>query len=373
MIPVVDELRRRGVSVKVVAAGPSIPIWRDECSSAGAIEVSDTLTVPQAVELLKQGESDTLLTASGLYNQIEHTFRLAAQGLQLRSVAVLDSWLNYGERFRREAHGIATECRPDTVCVIDQVTYQGMISAGFMPEHLVLTGPPNLEAAARYYRSVNPQQREVWRAEQGFSADDLVITFFSDPFFIGPNGEHFEGPGALIGPDGKLLFGYTSIVILTAVLDELAESCSKARRTCKVVVKPHPAEHAESLRPVVEARRDPGLDVSIRSGGPAARWIVMSDVLVGMMTIALLEAALADKPSLSVEIGLLESGAEDPCVGNLLGYTFPVYSRSKLRDAMRRVCLGDAKALIGSPRHRLPIEGAAARVADVVIGTYAEN
>lgn len=367
LIPVANELKHRGMPIKVVTAGPSIPIWRKECSSLSAVEVSDSMTVPEAVQLLKEYEPDTLLSASGLYNQIEHTFRLAAQTLHIRSLAVLDSWLNYGERFQREANGAAVICRPDTVCVIDVLSYQGLLSAGFTSGQLVLTGPPNIEATVRFCRSVSPQQREFWRAEQGLSTDDFVITFFSDPFYIGANGEHFEGPGALIGPKGKSLFGYTSIEILTAVLEDLEEACKEARRSCKMIIKPHPAEYAECLRSVVDLTRISWLDVSVRAGGNAAQWIVMADVLMGMMTIALLEAALVGKPSLSVEIGLLDSGADDPCVSNLLGYTVPIYQRSRLREAMRHICSGNFQGLKTSPRCLLPIEGATVRVVNVVL------
>jgi hypothetical protein len=89
---------------------------------------------------------------------------------------------------------------------------------------------------------------------------------------------------------------------------------------------------------------------------------------MGMMTIALLEAALAGKPSISVELGLLESGAEDPCVGNTAGYTHPIYHRAALREAARHLCQGRYENLYPTPRTPLHTAGASSRVADAILG-----
>ena len=369
LIPVVHALGQQAVLVQAVVAGPSIPIWRNECTAGTAIEVADLITVPEAMRLLEACHTDTVLSAAGLYNRMEHTFRLAARRLGRRSLAVLDSWLNYAERFRREMNGVTQQCQPDVVCVMDDFSYEGMLAAGFTPQQLVVTGPPNLEATVRWCRAARPEQRHQWRAACGFSADDLVMTFFSEPFVIGPHGKHFEGPGALVGPDGRSLFGYTSGEILGAVIEELQGVCQDLCRPCKMIVKPHPAEYAECLRSLIEDTRSPWVELSIRSDGNAAQWIVMADVCIGMMTIALLEAALAGKPSLSVQLGLLESGADDPCLGNLFGYTMPIYHRTTLTDALRHACSNRVQELLPSPRYRLPVEGAAARVADVIL-TY---
>ena len=93
----------------------------------------------------------------------------------------------------------------------------------------------------------------------------------------------------------------------------------------------------------------------------------MADVLVGMMSIALLEAALAGKPALSVQIGLPESGASDPCVANALGYAHPIVDRGALRDVMQQMCEDRLDDLAPRPRHPLPIVGAAERVASALL------
>ena len=368
VIPVVKELKRLGVSVVALVAGPAAVIWPSECPEVEFLEVPDAFSSTEAGKVFEAHHTDTLLSASGLYNQIEHTVRVAAQRRGLYSVAVLDSWLTYAERFQRISDEGLEECHPDRVCVIDDLSYQGMLSAGFKPDQVVITGPPNLEATVSFCQSISPDQCEEWRMKHGLSPRDFVMTFFSDPFYTGPDGEWITGPGALIGPDGKSIFGYTSISILEAVLEELAAACEAVGRSCKFIVKPHPIEHAECLRPVVDQKEsNKWLDVRISTEGNAAEWIMLSDAVLGMMSIALLEAALAGKPALSVEIGLLESGAEDPCLSNLLGYTYAIYDRSSLKKAMQAICAGNFDRVISSPRCQLPIWGAAGRVASAVV------
>jgi hypothetical protein len=367
-MPVAEELRRRGAQVWAAVAGPAVSIWLNECS-VETLSHADNVSLHEAQKALNDHETDVVLSASGLYNQIEHTFRLAARRLEISIVAVLDSWTNYAERFERLNNGTVVTSHPDEVCVMDDLTYEGMLAAGFEKEQLKLTGPPNLESSLRFHKEKGAKHRAAWRREHSVMPDDLLFLFFSEPFSTGPDGEHFEGPGAIIGADGESIFGYTSIDILSAVLEELDSECQAADAKCKLIIKPHPSEYADGLMPLVEECRLSHVDPTICTDGNAAHWIAVADAVVGMMSIALLEAALAGKPSLSVQLGLLESGEDDPCLGNVIGYTYPIYDRSTLRRALRSVCTGDVEGVTPSPDHPLRIEGAALRVAGVVEGS----
>lgn len=367
IIPVARELQRRAVAVLGCVAGPAATLWPSECPEIRAVEVPDSLSLADAVEVIRRDGATGLLSASGLYNDVEHTFRLAARLSNLPSVAVLDSWLNYSERFERVRDGARVASRPDLVCAIDELSYRGLLEAGFAPEQLRITGAPNLEWSMDTCTYAGSERRVAWRTEHALRPKDIVIVFFSEPFITGPDGEHFEGAGALLGSDGRSFFGYTATDILDAVLDELTDACERFGRRCQLIVKPHPAEHWDSLRTVIERHRSPAVESFIRTDGTAARWIGVADVLIGMMTIALLEAALAGKPALSVQIGLPESGAEDPCVANALGYSHPIFDRGALRRVMRQLCERGLDGLAAGRRQPLPIAGATGRVATALL------
>jgi len=367
VIPVARSLSQKKVRVLAAVAGPAIAIWKAECPENPAVTVPDQLTVADAVALLRKDPVGLLLSASGLFNLMEHTFRKAAQQEGIRSVSILDSWINYSEKFERKIDGSLEICRPNLVCVLDQVTYDGMITAGFDPQELVITGAPNLEASAEYVRSNGLVLRKAWRTEQELKDGDLVVTFFSDPFYWIPDGRPCIATGGLMAPDGTSLYGYTSLDVLGSVLDELQTACLAHDKKCQLILKPHPLEYIDSLRPVVEARNYSHVKVSLQTQGTAARWIAVADAVIGMMSIALLEASLAGKPSLSVQLDLLHSGAEDPCLGNRLSYTYPVFDKGTLRSAMNSLAAGHYQTLMTTPNGRLKLHGAADNVAEVVL------
>ncbi len=297
LIPVVEVLRARGAVVLAVVAGPAASLWAAECPYVAAEEVSDDVTVASAAERLDAARTELLLTACGLYNRMEHTFRLAASGRRIRTVAVLDSWLNYRERFERTSAAGLVRCIPHVVCVMDGTSRRDLEAAGLAAERVVVTGPPNLEASVTVARSVTPEQRVAWRHEAGIAVDDLAMVFFSEPFVIGPGGAHFEGPGALIRPDGGSFYGYTAVDTLTAVLDELHGAHRAPGGRVRVIVKPHPAEWAEPLRAIARKRSERSVHVIVRDDGPAVQWISVADVAVGMMSIALLPVQILSTAS----------------------------------------------------------------------------
>lgn len=367
LLPVAQALRRRGIELHACAAGPALRIWREESNGVDLLEVPDGLSVEDAARILEQPGIDRLLSAAGLYNGMEHTFRRAARRLGVRVVSVLDSWLNYGERFERIVAGTTEPSRPDLVCAIDERSREGLLAAGFSPEQVVVTGPPNLEAAIAAHQAITSAQREAWRRELGATPSQRIVAFFSEPFITGPDGQCIQGPGALMGPDGRSLFGYTAIEILEAVLEEVEAACETARQSWTVIVKPHPLEYDKPLATLMERWRSRWVTTILRTDGPAARWIAIADVVVGMMSIALLEAALAGKPTLSVEIGLQESGAEDPSVGNLLGQTLGLFTRPALRAALGRLCQDPRDWSPPPGGASLQLDGAAERVAAEVM------
>lgn len=367
IIPVIRQLLEKNIAVTAIYAGPSVRVWENAGVSIPAIKVEDSISKADAQQLLKEKGITVLLSAGGIYNRMEHTFRLAATASDLFSVSLLDSWFNYVERYSRDMEGKTEWSRPDVACAMDQSNYKGMLAAGFRSDQLIITGPPNLEWSIAQTMFEAEKKRQQWREQEGLAAQDLVITFFSDPFYWLPDGRPCTGPGGLMSPEGKSLYGYTSLTVLSAVLEDLDAAFKKQNRRCQLVLKPHPLEYVDSLCPILAAAKQSHVNVTLRTEGSAAQWIGISDAAIGMMSIALLETALADKPALSVQLGLPESGQEDPCLSNLLGYTYPIYDRDSLRSATESLACGRLDALKKHPENPLALEGSAKRVMNVLL------
>ena len=366
LMPVVEELRKREVLVHPLLTGPAVRVWEDNFPGFAFLDLCDETRQEDLESLMTDFQVGVLISASGLYNQIEHRARLAARKLGLPVVALMDSWFNYKERFQRTCGGNVQESRPDQICVIDTLTRDAMLEVGFSPKKILLTGHPGLERGVQQCAVISNEERLQLRKNIGITGEGLVITFFSDPFFIGPNRQYYSGPGAIMNKEGKGFFGYTVEDVLPIVLKELDRALHAESQNAELIVRPHPSEHPEVLREIIDANPVSRLRVRLESGGSAVDWIRLSNAVMGMMTIALLEAALAGKPSISVEFNLESSGEADPCMSNTLGYTFGVFNPLTFRHACEMLARQDWQSLRPTPRHYLPVEGAAARVADVL-------
>lgn len=360
VLPVALELQKHGWELVPFLAGPAVRVFGETLASG---TVSDSMAQEEVVAMLQQQRAVALLSASGLYNTIEHTVRLAARQLKLPIVAVQDAWFSHTERYRRGG----VESFPDLICAMDELSMADLESAGFSRPRLALTGHPGLERTVQRCRDVTPLQVHKQRQEFGLADDLLVLTFFSDPHYTGANGEFYSGPGAIMCPDGRGLYGYTVRDILPALLAELERALAAANTTAAVVVRPHPSECDAVLRELIARHPAQRIRVQVETRGSTENWIPISDALLGMMTIALLEAALAGKPAASIQLGLRESGQDDPCMANTLGYTEGVFDAAGLRALCEKLVQRDWAALRRSPRHALPIEGATRRVTDCLL------
>lgn len=362
LLPVAVELQRRGWELTLLLAGPAVKVFAE---ALPVTTIADSAPLESILEELQRQHVVAMLSASGLYNQLEHTARLAAQRLKLPVVAVQDAWFNHRERFERDGR----TSRPDVVCVMDELSLGEMQRAGFAPSELVLTGHPGLEQTVQLCRAATAEQVRERRQAFGLPPDGLVFTFFSDPFFTGPGGAFYSGPGAIMRPDGTGLYGYTVRDVLPAVLVELESALREENAAAEFIVRPHPSECAEVVEKIVSQHPAERLRVRVEAQGTTVEWIQMSDALLGMMTIALLQAALAGKPTVSVELGLPASGQADPCMANTLGYTRATFDSAALRELCRRLAQRDWPALRPVPRHVLPLDGATSRVADCLLRT----
>lgn len=108
----------------VMAEGPAVAIWRHYFPGQHI-----------ATDLAEMRELNTVVTGTSLKSDLEHQARLAAQKTGLRSVTVLDHWVNYENRFIR--HG----CRvlPDEIWVVDE--YAEVLAREAFPGTMVIRFP----------------------------------------------------------------------------------------------------------------------------------------------------------------------------------------------------------------------------------------
>ncbi len=81
----------RHPDIVTILAGPALTLWRQQQGDCPQLELKDALV-----------GAKTLLSGTGWASAIEHDARRLARQIGIKSIAVIDHWTNYRERFIRD-------------------------------------------------------------------------------------------------------------------------------------------------------------------------------------------------------------------------------------------------------------------------------
>lgn len=229
--------------VRAVMKGPAEALWKERFGDAAL----------WALEAALDGAS-ALLSGTGWQSDLEHQARTLARTTGIRSVAVLDHWTNYAERFMRngktvmpdeywvvdeEAHALASKIFPDAVVTLKPNTY--------LEEQVARIGPS--PATQRLLYLLEPARSDWGRGVPGeFQALDYLL-------------ENFERVG----------------------LDQSAP----------IRLRPHPSDPPGKYQAWIKARR--GFDVALDSSRDLAEAITRASIVAGGQTFAMVVALAAGR------------------------------------------------------------------------------
>ncbi len=137
----------RGRRFRVLVQGPALSLWTRRPVPDAVL--CDTLT--DALDGV-----DAVLSGTGWASELEHEARVAAQASGLRSLAVIDHWVNYAARFERTGLTVL----PDCILVTD--AHAASLAARTFPGHPI-TEYPNLylEQTVRLIPPVSPADNDI--------------------------------------------------------------------------------------------------------------------------------------------------------------------------------------------------------------------
>jgi hypothetical protein len=331
LVPVARELVVRQCEVYIVASGPAVHIWRETVPNIGCAEFDDNVSENEAAMFIATKEPYAVVVGAGAYNKIEHTFRRAATSCGVFCFALLDYWSCYHLRFRRENADGITYSYPDLVGVMDELSFDDMVNCGFDASRLLIVGAPHLEESIKCISMATEKNKKMWRTNYGFKKDIVTFVFFSQTMTQIDSNIADED----YGQDDLPPWGFTQGSILREIIQAVSHACEKLGKKAQLIVKTHPLENKSVLSRAVETgAKSPLLDCRIIEDGEAWKLISLADVVLSMTSTALLEAALAGKPSFSVLIGINDTTYQDNYYGNFSGITKPIYEAESLQYAM---------------------------------------
>lgn len=215
-----------------------------------------------------------------------------AKSRRCRSFAFVDQWVNYWQRFALSAEGGPHfDCMPDRIAVVDDVAAARIAAYGCPVDRVVVAGSPAfdqlLEIDARRVQGLRERFTDHGRA--------ALIVFACEP-----------ATPPQTSADIKRRFGFCEEEAIGLLAAAAADTAARLSRQLHVVFKPHPIQIAQGTRPTVRSHDERFVTFSCFEGD-RLELVAAADVVVGMRSMLLYEAALAGRPVVSVQPQRLES------------------------------------------------------------------
>jgi hypothetical protein len=297
LIPVAGEARKLGKDFLVLSSSVTAPIFEGARIPSEQALLSSRA---DAKKFLQDKNIDALIVGTTGSIGNERYLTAAARELGIGSLAVLDEWYHYAQRFQDEEGNVGAYL-PDIVCVQDDRSSKLAVKEGLPMNTLRITGSPALAALSLRASAFAVHPPEV-PAPFIAHRDRPSILFLSQPLKKAYGGR----PGGS-GTHGTYL-GFDE----DSVRSDLAGMLGALHENVFVLEKLHPSEGTKSPP---ERHRNVLWETDAGAHDP---WALLwhADCVIGIVTKALLEAAILGRKPISYQ-----PNAVDPnlCTAVLLG------------------------------------------------------
>lgn len=321
LAPVVKKLSERpDVRVALWAYGPGVAVMRSHLIEPNVIPTDADEGMLHTI--WSRLEPDVLLAASSVNEyEYEKKFTRIARARGVPSLVVIDSWSSYGTRFGPRM-GVF-DALPDLVAVPDTRAREEWIASGVAEQTLVVTGQPAFDALAELKASFTAEQRLRLRERAGVRPGEWLAVFLSQPIRQLAKSE-----------DARFVFpGYDQDEVFSRLTSLLEQEAAARARPGVLVVRPHPREDVPpQAKPLKSVRIVNDRELDLR------RLMMASDLVIGMTSIALVEACYLGCLALSLQPGALYPEA---VASNLADVSATVRSWSAFDETTTRMMFDD--------------------------------
>lgn len=255
-------VRRNDLRCTYVLHGPAVKVFERKLGKIDVLPLEESIV-----------RSHWVLTGTSWQSDLEcDAIRLASK-LGKRSVAFLDHWVNYRERFERDGE----LCLPNELWVGDTVAAK-MAKALFPDNPVSLIENP-------YFIDVCEEANEY--PSNNSNSTSIDVLYVSEP--LSEHAMHQYGD--------ERYRGYTendAINYFLSNLQSLENALKKKIRN--ILIRPHPSESKKKYSWV---KKEFKLPIEISNGGSLVREIQLSDVVVGCSSMALVVGCLLNKKVIS--------------------------------------------------------------------------
>jgi hypothetical protein len=267
IFPLMDAFRAFGYDVYAYADGPA----------KIKIPQAAILHIDEMNHLLSSIKPDFIITGTSANDFTEKFLWRTAEKHRIPAMAVLDHWCNYGVRFSKyglkdisQYHSDKTfDFLPRFICVMDDFAKAEMQMEGIPPDMIYPMGNPHFAAIKNKSKNVN-----IEKIRSKFPQEKQMIAFASEPY------EEDYG----VSPEKKALADVIKI------LEQIDDAF--------LVVKLHPKESKDKYREFKNVFFDLETD--------SQELIMVSDAIISMTSMLLIESCILGKKSISYQPGELD-------------------------------------------------------------------
>ncbi len=327
----IEPLRAKGNEVVVYGKDAALSIYRREkmdCTDLREVLSADTQEA--IAELVGTVAPDLIVTGTSSEDSTERRLWTAAERAGISSFAVLDQWTNYRLRFIPEEDAEDRELvMPSFLFVMDELAKQEMIALGIDGDKLIVTGQPFFDYIRRTGERFTAREIEVVRRELSDDEGGLVFVFVSQPI------------ASLHRKNGMAEdhWGYTETTVLTSVTRCLEKLTEELRIKVTLVIRLHPKDEVDAYGEIL-TKLHPFIKYVFDRKTDSSLLLQAADLVMGMFSMVLLEAAILDRPFISVQIGLKR---ESPLIFDRMGSASSILTEVELEKSMRAVLQGNAQ------------------------------
>lgn len=338
MAPVLAELiQAQRVEIRAFAYAYAPQVWSRAKIRFGVLnEMANLTALCDAVGL---DQADLLLVGTSVNAQnYERHLTESAQIRKIPSLALLDFWTNYRERFDDETG--ALRYLPDLIAVMDERARAEMTALGFDGARMVITGQPAFDALHAERALFNEARRQEIRTGLGITTNERLAVFLSQPLTAMPG---------TMGLDEKQ--------IVSRVLQALESFATTEHIALSLLFRPHPREETGW----VDQLSNNTIRLIVSNQDDAHELVQAADLVIGINSVLLVEACYLGCIVTSVQIGLR---GKDVLPTNAAGYSRAVYDERELVAVLRTMLLDQrARSEMRARLESLQVEPAAVRVA----------
>lgn len=265
-----------------------------ELPSKNIQETISFITLKSIKDFLNTGKYNLVCTGTGFEDFTDRLIWKAARELGIKSIAILDHWINYHSRFTFDKPGELTKkseiIYPDIICVMDKYAEREMIKDGIPQEKIVITGQPYFNTIIDRYGKIDENAKNNIRTVFGIGRKDFIITFASEPLL-----ELYADP---------LYYGYNEFTILDNIIKALDEiSLKNSSKNIVLIIRLHPKNKRELFDEFIQkVKIPPNIKIVLENNLLPQELIAVSNIVIGMMSMFLIETAILEKPYASIQI-----------------------------------------------------------------------